>query len=148
MNVVPFDPAHLDIIEGREEEQRIIAALKKATTTHPGWFGNARSGIDDDGRVIASAGVVMHHQGVAHAWCLLSVHARRNAWPVVRAIRAFLMDDETWDGLHRIQMDVLTNWREGERFAMLLGFERETTDRPMRKYRVDQKDAHMWAMVR
>jgi hypothetical protein len=124
MIVVPMNDAHVRAIRPQQQqaaetgdvEQRVVETRALAA------LGPAYAAIDDDGTVLALAGVAHLWDGRGGAWALLSADAGRRMVVLTRSTRRYL------DGLHyrRLEMYVDAQFIAGRRWAEMLGFVNET----------------------
>lgn len=95
---------------------------------------------------MAIGGVTKLWEGVGEAWVLIDAEAYK--YPImVHKVAAKVLAGargEFW----RIQATVKTDFREGVRFALSLGFSLNTPlDKPLRRYGVDGRDYYMLEMM-
>lgn len=115
MNIVAFEPAHVDLMRVQPWQVGEVDASSLAAPYGMAWTALA------DGEVIACAGLVEMWRGRACAWGLLSADAGRHMTALTREIRSRL------DGVafRRIEIAVAAGFVAGARWARLLGFEVE-----------------------
>lgn len=146
MSAVEFRPliaGHLRSVAA-QPAQRLEQVAFVQPEMEPLLFGGRAEGAWVDHRIVAAAGLVPLIPGeVLLAWCLLSRRAGRHMTAITR--RCVRMMDET--GVARIEMYVNTDVEAGERWALAMGFERETVT-PLRKRGQGGKDQHIFARVR
>lgn len=105
--------------------------------------GQSMAWIDTDkAEVLCIGGYVIRRPGVGWMWFLPS---RRGSAMLLRMTRFFQRWIATLDEGIRIEAAVLADFREGNRFAQLLGLDRETGE-PMRLWD-GQSDYHLYARV-
>lgn len=126
--------------------------LQSAQTSEAKWLdsgvctamethGFAQTAFDDE-KVLGFAGVIPIWPGRAMAYAYLTEHARKNKFVFVhRAVKRFL------DGCYikRIEMAVQCDFKQGNRWASMLGFELEAER--MRHYQPDGEDCALYARV-
>jgi hypothetical protein len=95
----------------------------------------------DGDEVLAAAGMVEMWTGRAFAWSTLAPNLGHRMIPIHRAVLRFLNSCE----FRRVEMLVAVGHAEGERWAEMLGFEREGR---MRAVLPAGGDAWMYARVR
>ncbi len=97
--------------------------------------------VNQDGDCCACAGVwdINGHRG--HCWALITEDIGRNFFMFHKAVLEFL--DNT--GLPRLEMDVLVGFKEGERWAQMLGFKLEGL---MHGYNPDGADSYLYARIK
>lgn len=91
-------------------------------------------------RPICCGGLVEMWPGRAYAWTVLSEDAAPHLLALTRGIRS-LLDAAPFA---RVEMAVVADFKEGRRWAQLLGFVCETPS-PMRNYFPDGRDAYLYA---
>lgn len=94
-------------------------------------------------RCIAAAGLIPMDEGRAFAWALLGREVRPYLLTISRRIVGMLDTCE----FRRIEMVVRADFKQGQMWAQMLGFECETP-KPMRAYFADGTDAYQYARVR
>lgn len=139
----PLKAGHLETILAQPAQQ-----LEQAGMIVPGFeqrlVSGAAMGAWVGPRIVGAAGVVPLWPGeLAVAWCLLSSRAGRYMLAITRKCREVLDADPTT----RIEMYVNSDVGAGERWAVAMGFVRET-DTPLRKRGRGGKDQHVYARVR
>jgi len=140
MTIVPFQPEHLAAIHLQPAQIALQptlaqpdygAALKAAGPCYTALAGE---------EIIACAGFYPQWEGRAIAWALIGASAGRHFFGLHKSVlRAFAMH-----GYRRIETAVVVGFAEGERWARLLGFEREGR---MRSYMPDGTDCDLYARV-
>jgi hypothetical protein len=137
IQIVAFDPAHLDAIELRAEQLGEVPAHGGNAANH----GPAFTALDDAGRVVTIAGLAEIHAAYASAWAMIASDARRAMPGVVRAMRAVI------DSAHyaRVDMAVRADWAQAHLLARRLGFENSGLQR---KFWPDGGDAVIYARIR
>lgn len=78
--------------------------------------------VDDDGKVVAIAGILPRWDGVGMGWAWLTKEWRRHA----RRITAEVIMGLELARYHRIEIGVKTDFKGGHSWARRLGFELET----------------------
>lgn len=136
-------PGQLRIIEAQPEQR-----LEQVAMIEPGYEALLVAGRAEAAwvgpRIVAAAGLAVMIPGeLAIAWCLLSPRAGRYMASITQRCRRILVDEP----ITRVEMWVNTDVRNGERWALALGFERETVN-PLRKRGKGGKDQHIFARVR
>lgn len=119
---VPFDPDHLrGFVAYRAGEERTVeAAAREFHNEHLDMWT-----ILSGDRVVCIWGILNQGPGRSEAWSVMGEHAG----PCMRALLA--LTTQTLDARpeHRIQVDVEAGYEAGARFARLLGFTYEGTQR-------------------
>ena len=78
------------------------------------------------GQVMACAGLVLHWQGRAGTWCLISADFPRRAWPWLhKAVMHLLPQAMRELRLHRVEAETLAGWEPGALWLRKLGFRSE-----------------------
>lgn len=124
--VTPFDPAdlaglvpqHAQALEAvGVADWRAMAAC--AASQGPAWTGRL------GGRVIGCAGVALLWPGRAHAWCWLACDIPITAWPAIhRAVMRRLAQLPAL-GIRRLEAEAAFDFRAGNRWLRMLGFQDE-----------------------
>lgn len=138
-----FRPEDVDAIEPQDRHVRAMEAIgdwrkmiRTAAAAGPAWTAL------HDGRVLGVAGLGMHWQGRAEAWCLLSRDVPTRLWP---AIHRAALRGIAGAGFRRVEATVKGRFKQGERWLAMLGFVPEGA---MPAYGPDGSDHHRWARVR
>lgn len=141
MKIERFRKEHIDAM-AIQERQKGLEYLE--TTEHFQWLeGNdSFSAIDDDGTVLACAGVVQMTEGRGVAWAYMSQNIGHKMTHVTRAVRRYLKLSPLW----RIEMHVDCDFDSGHRWARMLGFKMECER--MRAFTPDKRDCALYAMVK
>ncbi len=134
--IVAFDPAHIDMLDV-QDAQRIDAERRAVLSSDYGRAWTA----EVDGEPIACAGLIEVWEGRAYAWALIG----RNAGPWMAAITRAVRRALDVAPFRRVEMAVDATFEAGNRWALLLGFTRET-DKPLRCY-LPSGDAYLYARV-
>lgn len=138
IQIVPFEPEHADAMDVQIAQRMTPEERQQAMGES---FGDAWTAMVD-GEPVACAGLVPVWFGRAYAWALLSERAGAHMVAITRAVRRALDMGE----FRRVEMAVRAGFAEGERWARLLGFSRETPE-PMRAYLPNGQDAYLYAKV-
>jgi RimJ/RimL family protein N-acetyltransferase len=141
MIVVPFEGWHLQLLSLQEKQAHFQPLF--AAPHYGDWLeknGPAFSAVVD-GEIIASLGITPQWENRAVAWGLIGKKARRHFVPLTKAIMRFLDLCE----YRRIETPVDVGFEQGDRWAEMLGFEREGT---MRAFMPDGRDCHLYARVK
>lgn len=132
LRLVPFAPAHLDLIEPYAEEAIVLAP---GVDRHRLAVAYAEAGpaatFLAGGDAIAIAGLAMMWPGVAEGWALVGPGAARHPAAFRRAVGRAIETVRREKRLHRLQFAVLANHGRARRLARSLGFEEEG---PLRRY--------------
>ena len=138
IEVVPLEQSHIDALDVQPAQRMPAEDMRAAMAAS---YGDAWAALHD-GKPIACGGLVKVWEGRAYAWALLGNDARRHMLALTRATRRGL---ET-GGFRRVEMAVQAGFEQGEHWARLLGFSRETPE-PMRAYLPNGQDAYLYAKV-
>lgn len=140
MMIVAFQPAHLDRLLLQPSQ-----AIMQPTLADPSYgpslaaAGPAYSAVDGDA-VFACAGLIPQWQGRALAWALIAEEAGRHMVGIHKAVRRAL----DMHPFRRVETAVASDFMQGHRWAVMLGFEREGR---MRAYTPDGQDCDLYARV-
>ena len=140
--LVPFRAEHLSAFIHRDMDyvESVESALQKERC------GPAFTAIIDD-RVIGCSGIILGWPGLGVAWAVFSheIMLRFPLW-ATRTIRAVLQDTIRIYKLHRVELVVLKNHKQSERWAEALGFDRENGC--ARSYTTKRSDVIRYELVR
>lgn len=141
MKIEKFQKDHIDRMV-LQERQKGLEYLE--TNEHFAWLEayDSFSAIDDDGTVLACAGVVLMTEGRGVAWAYLSRDIGNKMTAVTRAVKRYLQLSSLW----RIEMHVDCDFDAGHRWAKMLGFKMECER--MRAFTPDKRDCALYAMVK
>lgn len=139
--IVPLEAWHLDAIELQPAQRNLQGVLRTAEYREallccPVAF----TAIDEDEKVVGSAGLIPIWPGREIAWTLLSDCGPVQFVNVHRAVKALLDGRE----MRRIEMTVDAHHASAHRWARLLGFRKEGR---MRAFTPDGRDADLYARV-
>lgn len=99
----------------------------------------------DDKEVICFAGIVYSYRpGVAEAWVLEGMKMKNYAKSLVESLRGMIYFASQNLGIHRMEMAVSTKWKEGAKWARILGFQYEGI---CRAYDRRMEDHFMFARI-
>ena len=112
-----------------------------ALVSNPDFGINAYAIIDGD-NVLAVYGKVQEWNGKESIWALIGEKVKKSQWPVLIKIGLRFINDLFESGARRVDMDVVTDYKEAERAAKILGFKREGL---LEKYSPEGKDCYMYA---
>jgi len=138
LRLVPFKGSHLKNFEVQPWQQEEFLNQPCADER----IGESWTAYDGEKEVV-SAGIVQLWEGRAYVWALLSVHAARHMLEITRIIKLGL-DTSPYS---RIEMYVDERFEQGQRWAEMLGFEKET-EKPMRNYLPGGRGAYLYARVK
>lgn len=126
-----FDPVELRTFLAEETQEHIFGqGLAKSA-----WVGV---------RPVAAAGLIPFYPGRRYvAWAIIGKNAGPHLRCITKEIRRFLEEFPA----ARIEMHVLSDFKEGHKWAKMLGFECETPN-GMRKHSFYGKDEHMYARIK
>lgn len=136
MQVLDFEPAHLEQIT-LQPMQAAVGQQFCEEYAEGLLLGPAFTVLGAEG-VVACVGYMKQWEGRYFAWALIGENAGPYFFGMIRKIRRYF--DEA--PVRRLETAVPVDWEAGERFAYLLGFQREGR---MRKWSPDGKDFDLWA---
>lgn len=137
---IPFQRHHWELIEPDPRLASLKASMSIDAITQ---FGNGLSWIDrGKGEVLAMTGYIERCPGVRWMWFLPS---ERGSRMLLRFARYFQNWIGTLDPGTRVEAHVLATFHEGNRWAAMLGMERETAE-PIEKWD-GSDDYHLYARV-
>lgn len=133
MIVVPFIPAHLEGFELQKKQAFIHKYM-----TDPKYvkvmtdYGEAHTGIEG-GKPVVIAGMYQPHNHIGCVWALLSKDCNQYLLAATRHIKKWLDSSN----ISRLETAVHRDFLEGQRWANMLGFTRETNEHGMKNFGVD-----------
>lgn len=140
MNIVQFEPDHFSRLLLQPSQ-----AIMQPTLSNPSYgpslkaAGPAYSLVDGD-EVFAVAGLIPQWNHRAIAWAMISGEAGKHFFALHKAVRRAL----TLHHYRRVETAVACDFPQGQRWAELLGFEREGR---MRAYTPDGQDCDLYARI-
>ncbi len=140
MRIIPFAAGHLDLLALQGGQSYLVPLIDGGYAAALERMGPAFTAVAD-GRVVGVAGVAPQWRGRAVAWALLSECGP----PVFLAVHRAALRFFALQGYRRIEAGVDVRFTAAQRWARLLGFEREGL---MRGYGPDGHDAYLYARVR
>jgi len=122
INWIPFQEEHLQIFECNEPQ-----LAKRLDMNIP--YNHVTLSLMDikKNRIVAVSGLNYTRPGVGELWQFPGVHAKKYGVQLVKAIKEIVPHLFTQFNLHRIHMTTEVHWKEGPKWAKLLGFELEGT---------------------
>jgi len=152
LEIIPFEPEHLRLMQPRAfeaREMRLLGGGEERARIYAG-LGPAYTGIltgDEDSQltILACGGLIMHWRGVAEAWLVTTDQVAMH--PVVfhrTIIRIFKVLMESM-GLWRVQIAIKAGHRVSCKWVLRLGFREEG---PAPRYGPDGSDYLRFAWVR
>jgi len=146
MRIIDYKPEHAhEILAGPLNEGVPETTYQFGYTADKiGIEGQTFTGVVN-GYVVACGGIIPLWPGVGEGWVLASYRIHHNRFSVVRSVCVILDNLMEDHGYWRIQGATLANWKQGIRFANLLGFEKEGV---MRRYGPDGSDYIRHAKVK
>lgn len=139
IEITKFKPEHFSIIKLQEAQHELLGYMD---TTALCITGKSYTMWDDD-KIIGCAGVMPKWRDSAVAWATLSQDAYKHLTRITRLVRAYL--DIVQRHYARIETVVRTDFPQGHRWVIMLGFEREGT---MKNYSPQGIDFDMYARTR
>lgn len=141
MSVVPFIPAHLDGFEPQDAQMSVMRLFDREDYVEQlALAGQTWTGIQD-GKVMVIAGIVMIYEHIATAWAIFGKGSNRNMLRALRAMRLQLDECKA----KRIETHILRDFKEGHRFANMLGFTNETPETGMINFGLDGETYDLYA---
>jgi RimJ/RimL family protein N-acetyltransferase len=98
-----------------------------------------------DGEPIAIGGLVIYWPGVGESWLILSKKANDHKTEITRCIRRIVKQFVTENKLHRLQVNVRTDFPQARKLVEHLGFVYEGT---LKRYTPNGVDCWMFAKTR
>lgn len=143
MLVVPFQPDHAMrlVLQPMQAEEKPFLSLANAQALAAA--GPCYSALDEDGTVLATAGVIPQWPGRVIAWALIAHNAGPHFVRITREVKRFLATCNA----RRIEVAVDAAFPAAIRWAEMLGFVRETPQ-PMRAYGLDGRSSYLYALVK
>lgn len=139
ITIVPFNRIHLKNMVMQQNQSGLDYLLTEdVLTALEGCESYTR--LDGD-EVLACAGLIEAAPGRALAWAYISAMVGQRMIGVTKSIRLYLQASQ----YRRIEMDVDCNFKQGHRWAKILGFELECERR--KSYTPDGRDCALYAMV-
>ena len=145
VEIIPFEPEHLELLSVREEEKDIRAHkdfMKWAEINHQP--GLAYSGFFE-GRMLGCAGIRMLWPGVGEGWAQFSpeiINFGKEAYHYVGIYLKKLIED---NDLHRVQGTVDAEFMIAHKYIQNLGFQIEGK---MLKYGPTGRDHYLYAWTK
>lgn len=139
MNVIPFDPEHLQHLELQDAQQYMVSHICVQYLKALQAVGPAAS-AEVDGRILACAGVAFQGFNMGVLWAFVSKDAGRHFVKLDRCVRRLL----SITNLKRIEATTEVSFNQGCRWLTLLGFENEGR---MRAYGPTGEDHYRFARV-
>lgn len=126
MRIEPFKPEHMVGLCGRMNASQALP--ETACTAEFGEnlkkCGEAYTGFDSEGNVIAICGTVKLWANRTHLWAYMSMDAGKHMLAITRAVSRYL--DLT--DCERVELEVAEGFEPGHRWARMLGFKCETPE--------------------
>jgi len=146
--IVPFDPAHIRMIEFDRPEMEVmkhLGDLQEYAKTLASC-GPAFSLFDKHGLIIGSAGIgkVVFWDGVGEAWALISSLADQYMFSIHAVVKRSIDVVSADMKLHRLQTLVPFGSRRAKHWAKHLGFKREG---PMYKWGPNRENYYRYARI-
>lgn len=140
MQYIKFAPVHLEMFIHQPSQADFGECFKDKQYAKHLASQESYTAVED-GYIYGCGGVIEMWEGRALLWSLLSENAGAKMMNIHRVTKDFIR------GLlyHRIEMTVDSNFRNGKRWAEMLGFQYEGT---MRGYTPDRRDCDLYAIVR
>jgi hypothetical protein len=142
LRIVPYRAEHLAALVLQPAQEWLAPIVTEEYRAALERAGPAFSALDD-GRVLGCAGIIEHWPGRGVAWAMLAADIGTRFVAVHRAARRHLEHEAP----RRLEIAVERDFAVGRRWALLLGFERETPD-GMRGYGPDGATYDLYARIR
>lgn len=140
MIVIPFETEHVERIELQDAQRYVISHICVEYLKHLQAVGPALS-AEEDGRILACAGVAFQGFGMGVLWAFVAKDAGRHMVKLDRCVRRLLGLTD----LKRIEAATEASFKQGCRWLELLGFEQEGL---MRRYGPNGEDHYRYALIR
>lgn len=140
MKLVDFKKDHLERIEKATDKVYLNITARHRDVLEQNGFSH--SVIGDDGTVFMCAGVVKYWNGRGEGWAIFNKSVGASMVGVHRIVSRYL----DIIPIKRVECTVEADFKEGHRWAKLLGFEMECPR--MKNYFENGKDAVLYARVR
>jgi hypothetical protein len=142
MRIVPYRAEHLAALVLQPAQAWLVPIVTEEYRAALERAGPAFTALAA-GRVLGCAGIVEHWPGRGVAWAMLAADIGPRFVAVHRAARHYLEHAAP----RRLEIVVARDFAAGRRWALLLGFERETPD-GMRGYGPDGATYDLYARIR
>ena len=144
VKVVPFEVAHLKLMDIREHELTGILTLKDIEVRLEALQALGEGGtLIYKGVILGALGFFEMWQGVCEVWVIPSTHITEYGLVFAKKIKEYLQMLQQVKNFHRIQVTALADARH-ERWLTWLGFKSEGT---LEKYSMKQQNYKIWAKV-
>ena len=120
MVVVPFNPAHLEILALQPSQVHFSKLFDPEYGPALAAAGPCFTAVEGD-EIIACSGVIKHWENRATAWALISGNAGPYFVRIHKAVKRFL---DTTD-FKRVEAYADAGFEQGHRWLKMLGFEEE-----------------------
>lgn len=140
--MIPFEKEHMTPFLEMSGLAYVKQYMTKERIESMEASGTSFTVINAAGRILAIAGVTELWRGVGEAWALFAPDIRKYFLHIHRAVKTYLDHCP----FRRVQMTVDCNFRQGHRWANLLGFKMEAG--VLEGYFPDGRDVSMYARVR
>lgn len=140
MDVVPFEPEHLDEIMLQPSQADVFSYFDATYGRALKATGPCFTGVKD-GRILGCAGVVKQWENRAVAWSLLAGDIGNDFISIHKAVSRFLDMCE----FNRVEAYVDADFEQGHRWIRMLGF---TPEGRMRQFNPNGSDAVMYARLK
>lgn len=131
MIVVPFIAVHLEgfkVQKGQGLVNKYMISSEYIETIAD--YGPVYTGCVD-GKPMIFAGMIQIHPHIGMMWAILSEDCKNHMLSATRAVKKF-MDDHAH--IPRLETAVQRDFKEGHRWAKMLGFQNETPEIGMRNF--------------
>lgn len=144
--LVPFHPAHLDLLAWREFDRDYTLHL-------PTFLGQVEAFCNTslavtvliDGRIVACGGIFDMGSGIGYTWMFGSVYLRRHSLQFIRELEGWVEATAKVNSFHRLQTVCHVDDAQGKKWVEALDFIAEGT---LRSYDALKGDYIMYAKVK
>lgn len=143
VEVVQFESEHLAELELQDAQYYLRPVLANKDYADSLKHSGPAYTVLDGGKPVACIGVVEYHPGRAQAWALMGFDARKNLFAITRRVKQWL--DST--KYARIETTVDGPFKQGHRWAKMLGFECETPA-GMKRYAPNGLPAYLYGRIK
>jgi len=123
LKVIPFEPEHMINIEKEDPDTDVLMSMgdleeraKQYAACGPGIT------ILEGDVILATGGIIQFWKGVGEVWMIVSPSGRKSGTVVYRHMKRFLDKCFKEYGFHRIQTNILYDFKKPHESIMRLGF--------------------------
>lgn len=140
--VVPFKKEHIEPLIDLPQLSFIRKFMTDERIAVHENNGFSFTAISEDGAVLAVAGVMPMWENVAESWAIFAPNIKKYFLSIHKVVSTYLNNIS----FKRVQMTVDFNFKEGHRWARLLGFKLEAGR--LCAYLPDGRDVSMYARIK